>query len=94
MTTLTEADVEQIALEWLNTIGWTVTHGPDIAPDASTHERSGYTTRSFWNGGCTTRWLRAIPTCLTRPSTTHSASSPTRQAPRWKPATAPSIACS
>ena len=42
MTTLTEADVEQIALEWLNTIGWTVTHGPDIAPDASTHERSGY----------------------------------------------------
>ena len=32
MTTLTEADVEQIALEWLNTIGWTVTHGPDIAP--------------------------------------------------------------
>ncbi len=43
------------------------------------------TTRSFWNGGCTTRWLRAIPTCLTRPSTTHSAGSPTRQAPRWKP---------
>ena len=34
MTTLTEADVEQIALDWLQTIGWTVTHGPDIAPDA------------------------------------------------------------
>ena len=46
MTTLTEADVEQIALEWLNTIGWTVTHGPDIAPDiapdAPSAERSGY----------------------------------------------------
>ena len=42
MTTLTEADVEQIALDWLQTIGWTVTHGPDIAPDAPTPERSGY----------------------------------------------------
>ena len=42
MTTLTEADVEQIALDWLQTIGWTVTHGPDIAPDTSDAERSGY----------------------------------------------------
>ena len=42
MTTLTEADVEQIALEWLSALGWTVTHGPDIAPDAPTPERSGY----------------------------------------------------
>ena len=42
MTTLTEADVEQIALEWLSALGWTVRHGPDIAPDAPTPERSGY----------------------------------------------------
>ena len=42
MTTLTEADVEQIALDWLQTIGWTVTHGPDIAPETPTAERSGY----------------------------------------------------
>ena len=42
MTTLTEADVEQAALDWLQTSGWSVTHGPDIAPDAPTVERSGY----------------------------------------------------
>ena len=42
MTTLTEADVEQIALDWLKTTGWTVTHGPEIAPDTPDAERSGY----------------------------------------------------
>ena len=42
MTTLTEADVEQIALEWLSALGWTVTHEPDIAPETPTAERSGY----------------------------------------------------
>ncbi len=42
MITLTEADVEQNALDWLQSTGWTITHGPDIAPDASTPERSSY----------------------------------------------------
>ena len=42
MTTLTEADVEQIALDWLKTIGWTVTHGSEIAPETPNAERSGY----------------------------------------------------
>ena len=42
MTTLTEADVEQIALDWLYDLGWTVKHGPDIAPETPTAERSGY----------------------------------------------------
>ena len=42
MTTLTEADVEQAALDWLRTIGWQVAHGPDIAPDTSVAERSNY----------------------------------------------------
>ena len=42
MITLTEADVEQIALDWLTTTGWTVVHGPDIAPDTPDAERSGY----------------------------------------------------
>ena len=32
MTTLTEADVEDAALEWLATLGWQTVHGPDIAP--------------------------------------------------------------
>ena len=42
MTTLTEAHVEQATLAWLNQIGWAVAHGPDIAPDAPSAERSDY----------------------------------------------------
>ena len=42
MTTLTEADVEQAALDWLSTLGWQVEHGPDIAPDMPRAERSDY----------------------------------------------------
>ena len=42
MTTLTEADVEQAALDWLATVGWDVAHGPDIAPDAPGAERDEY----------------------------------------------------
>ena len=32
MTILSEADVEQVALDWLAALGWQVAHGPDIAP--------------------------------------------------------------
>ena len=42
MTTLTEADVESAALDWLATIGWQVGHGPDIAPDTPRAERDNY----------------------------------------------------
>ena len=42
MTTLTEADVEQAALDWLQATGWTVRHGPEIAPETPDAERSGY----------------------------------------------------
>ena len=42
MTTLTEADVEQAALEWLSGLGWRVLHGPDIAPDMPNAERDDY----------------------------------------------------
>ena len=42
MTTLTEADVEQAALGWLSDLGWTVVHGPDIAPDTPATERNTY----------------------------------------------------
>ena len=40
--TITEADVEAAALDWLRDIGWQVVHGPDIAPDAPGSERSDY----------------------------------------------------
>ena len=42
MTTLTESDVEQVALAWLANVGWQVAHGPDIAPDTPGAQRSDY----------------------------------------------------
>ena len=42
MSTLTEADVEQAALDWLSALGWQVAHGPDIAPGTPNTERSDY----------------------------------------------------
>ncbi len=51
--TITEADVEEVALGWLEGLGWTVAYGTDIAPDAPTPERSDYG-QAFWSGGCAT----------------------------------------
>ena len=42
MTTLTEAVVEDAALAYLESLGWTIAHGPDIAPGAATEERTDY----------------------------------------------------
>ena len=42
MITLTEADVESAALDWLTNLGWRVAHGLDIAPDSPTAERADY----------------------------------------------------
>ena len=42
MTTLTEADVEQAALDWQAALGWQIGHGPDIAPDTPGAERDDY----------------------------------------------------
>ena len=33
---LTESEVEAAALKWLESTGWSLGHGPDIAPDAPT----------------------------------------------------------
>ncbi|MEX0789675.1 MAG: type I restriction endonuclease, partial [Actinomycetota bacterium] len=38
----TESVVEDAALAWLEAIGWQVVHGPEIAPDAVTAERTDY----------------------------------------------------
>ena len=40
--TITEAIIEEIALDWLKTFGWTIAHGPDIAPGSATEERTDY----------------------------------------------------
>ena len=42
MTTITEADVEQAALDWLSGLGWAVAHGPDIAPETPNAERADF----------------------------------------------------
>ena len=42
MTAITETDIEDAALTWLETLGWSISHGPDIAPNASNTERSEY----------------------------------------------------
>jgi len=40
MRSFTESVAEQAALGWLESLGWTVTHGPDIAPGELAAERS------------------------------------------------------
>ena len=42
MTTLSESDIEEIALGWLRNLGWSVAHGSDISPDGANAERENY----------------------------------------------------
>ena len=42
MTAFTESEVEAAALEWLESLGWKVAHGPNIAPHATDSERTDY----------------------------------------------------
>ena len=42
MTTISEAVVEEAALDWLSALGWQVAHGPDITPGTPNAERDDY----------------------------------------------------
>ncbi len=42
MTSITETEVEDAALEWLAGLGWNVVHGSDIAPGTPDAERDDY----------------------------------------------------
>ena len=42
MTVFTESIVEDAALAWLESLGWQVVHGPDIAPETPAAERVDY----------------------------------------------------
>ncbi len=42
MSRFTESVVEEAALGWLESLGWAVAHGPDIAPDTPGAERADY----------------------------------------------------
>src|SRR5437867_4230728 len=39
---VSESVIEQAALAWLESLGWSIKHGPDIAPDTLAAERSNY----------------------------------------------------
>lgn len=39
---MTEDQLEQLALTWFQDAGWEYRHGPDLAPDGETPERSDY----------------------------------------------------
>ena len=39
---VSESTVEAVALDWLGSLGWSVLHGPDIAPDTPAAERADY----------------------------------------------------
>ena len=39
---LSESTVEALALDWLESLGWAVAHGPDIAPNTPAPERADY----------------------------------------------------
>ena len=42
IASFTESEVEDAALDWLAGCGWSVAHGPDIAPDTPGAERADY----------------------------------------------------
>ena len=42
LNTIYESDIEKAALDWIAELGYTVLHGPDIAPDTPNAERSNY----------------------------------------------------
>lgn len=42
MNTLSEAEVEVAALLWFKELGYTIAHGPDMAPGEPEAERASY----------------------------------------------------
>ena len=40
--TITEAQLEQLCLQWFQDTGWSYAHGPDIAPEGDSPERADY----------------------------------------------------
>ncbi len=73
MTSFTESVVEQAALAWLESVGWRVRNGAEIAPGEPAAERDDYG-RSSWLSVCATRSHGSTRRCLPRRSRTPSAS--------------------
>ena len=51
----TESIVEDAALAWIEGLGWTVKHGPGIAPDTP-GGNGGIMRRLALSGACVVRW--------------------------------------
>lgn len=60
MTRITESAVEDAALDWLESLGWTVAHGPDIAPGTLCRNRKALTKTEV----STTALFRILPAFL------------------------------
>ncbi len=73
MTGLAESEVEAAALEWLEGLGWTVAHGPAIAPDTAARERTDYGAVVLERRLREARWPGSTPSFPQRRSTTPSA---------------------
>jgi hypothetical protein len=57
-----ESVVESAALAWLESLGWTVKHGPEIASGEIAAERLDFG-RSSWNNGFWTHSRGSTPRC-------------------------------
>ena len=42
MNSFTESTVEDAALAWVESLGWSIAYGPNIAPDSPAAERADY----------------------------------------------------
>ena len=48
MSSVAESTVEEAALAWFDELGYTVVHGPEIAPGELFAERDRHTATLFW----------------------------------------------
>lgn len=42
MVNISESDLESMAIAWLESLGWQIKNGAEIAPDGATPERSDF----------------------------------------------------
>jgi hypothetical protein len=93
MAYLTELDIESAGLAWLESLGWTVKHGPEIAPGELAAERNNYG-QVILTQRLQDALERLTPCSPPKRWRTPSASSPAPRGRNSRRATAPSTACS
>ena len=81
---ITELVIEQAASAWLESLGWVVKHGPDIAPGELWAERSDYSQVSPGRPACVRGSHASTRSFRLRPSKTHSARSSGLKGRHWR----------